>query len=388
MATRNPRREALKILKDFKVAPESETVPSLSRFEETEPRGVTRMVSLVYRAERYILVVDDTIEDDGHALKELIEVSYPGLKGEILKNPHEDAFETYGIRHKFREVYAFRVQPTIVRLDKELASRFPDLTRATIQKYIKAGYVHVNGAVATKPSTDVNDATEITLQTPEKTDFSDQELPILYMDDAVIVVHKPAGMLTHSKGVMNDEFTVADFFRRYTSCGLDTNRPGIVHRLDRDTSGIIIGARTEEAAQHLKKQFADRTVKKTYLAVVEGVPKIAEAVIDLPIGRNPTAPSTFRVDAKGKSALTTYRVLEATDTRALVELKPKTGRTHQLRVHMQYIGTPIRGDRVYGVKPADRLYLHAETLELTIPGSERRTFAAAAPDSFKKQLEA
>lgn len=387
MATRNPRREALKILKDFAIAPATATVPVLSRFEETEPRGVSRVVSLVYDAERYIIVTDDSIDDDAHALKALIDISYPGLKGDVLKNPHENSFETYGLRHKFRDVYVFKVKPQSIRLDKELATRFPDLTRATIQKYIKAGYVHVNGAVVRKPSADVKDTAEITLQPPEKADFSNQELPILYMDDAVIVVNKPTGMLTHSKGVMNDEFTVADFFRRHTSFGLETNRPGIVHRLDRDTSGIIIGARSEESARLLKRQFANRTVKKTYLAVVSGRPKLPEAVIDLPIGRNPSAPSTFRVDAKGKSALTTYKTLSANEKYSLVELKPKTGRTHQLRVHMQYIGVPILGDKVYNTTaPSDRLYLHAEQLELTIPGSKRRSFAAPAPDVFKQKV--
>lgn len=388
MATRNPRREALKILKDFTIAPEAATVPVLSRFEETEPRGVSRVVSLVYDAERYIIVTDDSIDDDAHALKALIDISYPGLKGDVLKNPHEDSFETYGLRHKFRDVYVFKVKPQSIRLDKELATRFPDLTRATIQKYIKAGYVHVNGVVVKKPSTDVKDTAEITLQPPEKADFSDEELPIVYIDDSVIVVQKPTGMLTHSKGVMNDEFTVADFFRRYTSFGLETNRPGIVHRLDRDTSGIMIGARTDEAAALLKRQFANRTVKKTYIAVVSGEPKLAEAVIDLPIGRNPSTPSTFRVDAKGKSALTTYKTLATNGSLSLVELKPKTGRTHQLRVHMQYIGNPILGDRVYNTKaPADRLYLHAAALELTIPGSDRRTFTSRKPSSFTQKVK-
>ena len=388
MATRNPRREALRILKDFGVAPAEETVPSLSRFEETEPRGVTRMVSVVYNAERYILVVDDTIEDDAHALTGLIEDSYPGLQGTILKNPHEDGFETYGIRHKFREVYAFKVKPTYVRLDKEVAIRFPDLTRATVQKYIKAGYVRVGGEVVTKPSVDVTEVTDIALKIPPKADFSGEELPILYSDDDVIVVQKPAGMLTHSKGVMNDEFTVADFFRRYTTFGIETNRPGVVHRLDRDTSGVIIGARTKEAAEYLKKQFAARTVKKVYHAVVSGAPKLAEAVIDLPIGRNPTAPSTFRVDAKGKAAVTTYRTLRQGAHHSLVELRPKTGRTHQLRVHMQYIGNPIFGDRVYGeTKGAVRLYLHAESLEITLPSSKRQTFTAPAPKEFRALCE-
>lgn len=389
MATRNPRREALRILKDFKIAPASATVPVISRFEETEPRGVTRVTSLVYDAVRYILVTDDTIEDDVQSLKELIEASYPGLKGEAVRNPNEGGFDTYGLPYKFRDVYAFKVLPKTVRLDRELAARFPDFTRATIQKYIKAGYVKVNGKVVAKPSADVSDVSEITLETPEKTDFSDKELPILYMDDSVIAVNKPAGILTHSKGVMSDEFTVADFFRRYTTHGLDTNRPGIVHRLDRDTSGVIVGARTDEAAQSLKKQFANRSVKKSYIAVVDGTPKLPEAVIDLPIGRNPSTPSTFRVDAAGKSALTTYKVLESDGQKSLVALKPKTGRTHQLRVHMQYIGTPIAGDRVYNTKKSsDRLYLHAEMLELTLPGSERRTFAAAVPEEFHKKIRA
>ncbi len=383
MATFNTRRDALKILKEFGIAPESATTPLISRFEESEPRGVTRLVSLVFHATRYIIVVDDTIEDDIPALKVLIDASYPGLKGEVIKNPHESGFVTYGLPHKYRDAYLMKVAPRAVRLDKELASRFPDLTRATIQKYIKAGYVHVNGKEVLKPSTDVSDVADITLQTPERLDFSSQELPILYMDDSVIVVYKPAGILTHSKGVMNDEFTVADFFRRYTAFGLETNRPGIVHRLDRDTSGVIIGVRTEEAAHTLKKQFADRTVKKTYVALVSGQPKIDAAVIDLPIGRNPSAPSTFRVDPKGKSALTTYATLETNGEYSLLELKPKTGRTHQLRVHMNYIGTPILGDRVYGNgKPAERLYLHAQSLEVTLPGSERRVFAASVPEEF------
>lgn len=389
MATRNPRREALQILKEFKIAPKSATTPVLSRFEETEPRGVTRLASVVYKATRYIIVTDDSIEDDVQSLTALIEASYPGLKGEALRNPNEESFETYGLPHKFRDVYVFKVEPKTVRLDKELALRFPDLTRATIQKYIKAGYVQVGGKVATKPSTDVSDVAEITLEMPEKADFSEEELPILYMDDAVIVVNKPAGILTHSKGAMNDEFTVADFFRRYTAHGLETNRPGVVHRLDRDTSGVIIGARTNEAAALLKRQFAQRTVKKTYLAVVEGAPKLPEAVIDLPIGRNPSIPSTFRVEAGGKSALTTYKVLEQGVERSLVKLKPTTGRTHQLRVHMQYIGTPITGDRVYGKKgvpAADRLYLHAKQLELTLPGSDRRTFTVPAPESFRTSI--
>jgi len=198
----------------------------------------------------------------------------------------------------------------------------------------------------------------------------------------VIVINKPSGVLTHSKGVMNDEFTVADFFRRYTTFGLETNRPGIVHRLDRDTSGIIIGARNDQAAEVLKEQFADRKAKKEYIAITQGIPKEANAIIDLPIGRNGAAPSTFRIDPSGKNAITTYEVVATNKTQALIKLWPKTGRTHQLRVHLQYLGTPVYGDKIYGKKKADRLYLHAHTLEITIPASKRETFTAPIPAIF------
>lgn len=207
---------------------------------------------------------------------------------------------------------------------------------------------------------------------PEASDFSAQELPIIYIDDNVIVVNKPSGVLTHSKGAMNDEFTVADFFRRYTTNALETTRPGIVHRLDRDTSGVIIGARNDETALLLKKQFADRKTKKEYIAVVEGVPKVEHAVIDLPIGRNPSAQVHSELIQEGEEAVTTYEVLATNNEHTLVKLWPKTGRTHQLRVHLQYINTPIVGDKVYGhTKNADRLYLHAQNLRDYHPRQKR-----------------
>ncbi|HEU4715963.1 MAG TPA: pseudouridine synthase, partial [Candidatus Saccharimonadales bacterium] len=130
----------------------------------------------------------------------------------------------------------------------------------------------------------------------------------------------------------------------------------------------------------------DRKTKKTYIAVIDGHLKEQAAKIDLPIGRNPSAPSTFRVDARGKQATTEYKVLASNDTNSLVELKPATGRTHQLRVHMAYLNTPITGDRVYG-KEADRLYLHALRLEITIPTSDRRVFEAPLPAEFTSKFD-
>jgi 23S rRNA pseudouridine1911/1915/1917 synthase len=241
--------------------------------------------------------------------------------------------------------------------------------------------VSVNGVVLSSTKQDIIKSDDIAVSIPTATDFSEDTLPIIYVDDNVIVINKPIGVLSHSKGALNDEFTVADFFARYSTYNADTNRPGIVHRLDRDTSGVMIGARNLETATMLQKQFADRKTKKTYMAIVEGIPKSMKAQIDLPIGRNPSAPSTFRVDVKGKAALTTYEVVTENGKEALVKLAPRTGRTHQLRVHMKYIGTPIRGDKVYG-KESDRLYLHAASLEITIPTSDRKTFTAPLPQEF------
>ena len=278
----------------------------------------------------------------------------------------------------------FRIVPTKQRLDIHLSTTFdPSISRSLWQKYVKAGYVSVNQRVVTTPKFEIDETDEIAVKLLEQEQAS-AELPILYEDDDVMVVNKPSGLLTHAKGGLSTEPTVAEIIRPKTSFASDTDRPGIVHRLDRDTSGVLIIAKTADAATHLQQQFAQRTTKKTYLAVTDGVPKLAAAKIDLPIGRNPSAPSTFRVDPNGKPAQTTYRVLAATDTQALIELKPTTGRTHQLRVHMAHLNTPIVGDRVYSKPNASRLMLHAHKLEITLPSGERKTFKAAVPEEFQQ----
>ena len=379
--------EIINVLRQFEVAGQLTSRREISHIKEASPRTNVRLLSFVFEKTPYVIIFDATADDDTEYLLSHIHALRPQATGAFLRNPHDDA-TTYGLRYKFKEVYLYEEQPITQRLDKELASRYPDLSRSTIQKYIKAGYVTVNGLQVTSSRKEASEVDEISLTPPKALDTSKQELPIIYIDDNVIVVNKPAGILTHSKGVLNDEFTVADFFRRYTTFALETNRPGIVHRLDRDTSGVIIGARNDETAALLKNQFASRTTKKQYVAVVDGVPKLNEALIDLPIARNPSAPSTFRVDPKGKSAQTAYKVLKTNGKQSLVELRPKTGRTHQLRVHLQYINTPIAGDRVYGnVKTAPRLCLHAEKLEITIPTSQRKTFTAKVPPEFAKMVK-
>lgn len=379
--------EVLGILRQFEVAGELTLRKEIKSIKEVSPRMGVRVISLIFEKTYYHIIIDATAEDDTEYLKGLILSEKPSAKGFFVRNPNDES-TTYGLRHKFRDTYLFEEKAEKRRLDIELASRYQNFSRSTIQKYIKAGYVLVDGEVVTTTKFEVTPLDEIALVPPEKQDTSAQELPIIYIDDNVIVVNKPAGVLTHSKGALNDEFTVADFFRRYTTNALESTRPGIIHRLDRDTSGIIIGARNDETAILLKKQFSERTVKKFYTAVVDGVPKLEKALIDLPIGRNPSAPSTFRVDPKGKIAVTAYEMLLTNGVQSLIELKPKTGRTHQLRVHMQYIHTPIAGDRIYGTQAsAKRLCLHAHQLEITIPTSERKVFTAPVPKEFREMVE-
>jgi 23S rRNA pseudouridine1911/1915/1917 synthase len=212
------------------------------------------------------------------------------------------------------------------------------------------------------------------------------DLPVLYEDDDCVVIYKPVGVLSHSKGAFNPEATVATWLRTRLT-GLSGERGGIVHRLDRATSGVMICAKTPEALSWLQKQFATRNVHKTYAAVIKGEMNPNEAIIDMPIERNPKAPATFRVGVQGKHALTEYRQVKTNGRYSLIELKPETGRTHQLRVHLAYQHHPIVGDTLYDGEPADRLYLHAESLEITIvSGHERKVFSAPIPAEFMQRV--
>lgn len=275
-----------------------------------------------------------------------------------------------------------------MRLDSYVAEYWPEHSRSTWQKFIASGYVTVNGVVEVSPKKLLDEDDAVAVNIPDLTPAA-TKLPIIHEDEHVVVFNKPAGVLTHSKGAVNEEFTVADYMRPLQTDADETNRPGIVHRLDRDTSGIIICAKDKATKGQLQKQFQDRKAHKTYLAVVVGRPKLDEARLELPIERNPKKPSQHRVGPNGKSAVTTYRVLASNKRYSVVEMKPETGRTHQLRVHMAYVGTPIVGDRLYGSEksPIGRLCLHAKALEITIPTSDRRTFEADVPDDFQQFID-
>ncbi len=278
------------------------------------------------------------------------------------------------------------------RLDQKVVELFPSLSRAFATKLIEDKRISVNDAPQTKPGYKlrVDDVVTVDYIPEEQDAIPDIELPVLHEDADCVVINKPVGLLTHSKGAFNPEPTVATWlFRHCAKAGRplegDVNaRAGIVHRLDRATSGVMICAKNTPALKHLQKQFSQRKAKKTYYAVVKGVPKHEAAVIDMPIERNPKAPATFRVGPQGKVASTTYRIVQTNQKYSLLELKPETGRTHQLRVHLAHLGHPIVGDVLYGGEANERLLLHATELEITVPkDSQRLTFTAPLPTDFE-----
>ena len=279
------------------------------------------------------------------------------------------------------------------RLDKVAAQICPEFSRSALEKLIVHGQITVNAQpTKTKYKLKVGDTISITTTQLDRA-HDDIDIPIVYEDDNVVVLNKQAGVLTHSKGQFNKEGTVATWLQTHAKAlGLHepefwlSERAGIVHRLDRATSGIIICAKTKETHVALQKQFSQRTVKKTYLAVIAGELPETVGIIDVPIQRNPKKPATFRVGVNGKSAQTAFQV-ENTITKnnklySLVELRPTTGRTHQLRVHMQYLHRPILGDDFYDGEVSERLMLHAQELEITLPGGKRRRFYVDPPQEF------
>ena len=370
-------RTILKIARLYQLADDNTPVKALRHLKvQTDESHV--LAEFILNKQHFAVLYGSIVDEES------IDELWPDrpANAETLPNPLDPSFTETPFQGKF--VMMFRIVPTKQRLDVHLSTDFdPSISRSLWQKYIKAGYVSVNQRLVTTPKFEVDETDEIAVKLPKQEQAS-AKLPVLYEDDDVIVVNKPSGLLTHAKGGLSTEPTVAEIIHPKTSFASDTDRPGIVHRLDRDTSGVLIIAKTADAATHLQRQFAQRTTKKTYLAVTDGVPKLAAAKIDLPIGRNPAAPSTFRVDPNGKPAQTNYQVLAVADTKALIELKPSTGRTHQLRVHMAYLNTPILGDRVYGKPSASRLMLHAYKLEIPLPSGKQKTFEASIPEEFQQ----
>lgn len=276
-----------------------------------------------------------------------------------------------------------------MRADVFVAKQYPAFARSALLKLFEQNSVKVDGK-STKPGYKLRLKDKIAVEDSLLSQKDELiELPIIYENDSVVVINKPSGVLSHSNGGLRHEPSVASFIRTRLDNDLmsGNDRAGIVHRLDRATSGVMICAKNSTALTYLQRQFAKRSTQKTYLAVVEGELKQPTAIIEAPIMRNPKKPTTFKVHGSGKSAITKYQVIDQTDKYSYLRLEPLTGRTHQLRVHLQYLHHPIVGDWLYGGKQANRLMLHAESLRLKLPSGEDQIFTAELPIGYKKYLQ-
>ena len=383
--------DILKILRKFNLANEDNVPRNIEELKKVQPDQFSEIFSFKFNNNKFFVINDGTAEDDEQYILELLKKLFGDLEGRLVENPNDDLFG-FVLPFEGKDIYLFQVVPSKIRLDVALAKKYDNLSRSSIQKMVKNGLAKVNGRIITKVKELVDESIDLIELAEVQKDAKHIDLEIIYEDENVIVVNKPKGILTHSKGVLNNEFTVADFFELH-GCNFakGTNRAGIVHRLDRETSGVIIGAKNDADAKKLQKQFSERTTKKEYIAIVEGVPSPNKAIVDLPIARNNSLPSTFIVNTKGKTAQTKYEVLESNNNRSLVKLNPKTGRTHQLRVHLAYIKHPIAGDRVYNDRYSEkdsRMFLHAKSLEISIPPnntnttSQRMVFESPLPNNF------
>jgi 23S rRNA pseudouridine1911/1915/1917 synthase len=291
----------------------------------------------------------------------------------------------------------FVVQPGEAgeRLDRYLAARLPDVSRTRAQGLIAAGDVSVGervGRAATKLVS--GDEVAVRISPPIDIGLVPQSIPlrIVYEDADLIVVDKDAGLVVHP-APGHPAGTLVNALLAHTTdlAGIGGElRPGIVHRLDKDTSGLIVVAKHDRAHRMLAQQLRDRQMDKRYLALVDGRPSADGGTVDAPIGRHPAHTRPMAVVASGRPAITHFRVLKRLTQHTYVECHPITGRTHQIRVHLAAIDCPIVGDRVYGRRqptvPLDRHFLHAARLTFRLPSGEVRTFEAPLPADLERAL--
>lgn len=291
--------------------------------------------------------------------------------------------------------YELTAQASGQRLDKYLAEEMADLSRSRIKELVQAGEVLVNGKKS-KVSYKVQkgDLIQVTVLPLEPLALEAENIPldIVYEDEDVIVVNKPQGMVVHP-AAGHPSHTLVNALLYHTRDLADSPegfRPGIVHRIDKDTSGLLMVAKNAAARESLEKQLAAKSNKRQYLAIVHGNFAEEEGTIDAPIGRNPKDRKQMAVVEKGKSAVTHFRVLEQYQGYSLVECQLETGRTHQIRVHMAYIGHPLAGDPLYGPRktlPGHGQFLHAKTLGFEQPSTgEWLEFSVQPPEIFQQTV--
>ena len=282
------------------------------------------------------------------------------------------------------------------RLDVFLSEN-SGLTRNHVQKLISQGNVTVDGKAVTKPSTPVkaDSVVEASLPPEIALDIVAQDIPldIVYEDSDLAVINKPQGMTVHpANNVYEGTLVNALLYHVKDLSGINgVLRPGIVHRLDKDTSGLLVIAKNDKAHVELQRQIQDKQCRRIYVALLEGVLKTDSGSVDKPIGRSHTDRKKMDIVPDGRSALTFYTVLERFTNYTLVQFELKTGRTHQIRVHAKYLGHPVVGDKTYGYAKCrfnlDGQLLHAQTLMFTHPTTgEEMSFSAPIPSYFNKVL--
>ena len=306
------------------------------------------------------------------------------------------------------ESLTFRIGPDDVgvRLDAFLASHIQGWSRARLQRLIDAEDVLVNGKVS-KPSYKLreHDELEVELIAPATTSFVSEAIPIeiIHEDDTLVVVNKPAGLVVHpAAGIQSGTLANALAYHFQQLPNAASVRPGIVHRLDRDTSGLLVVAKTDAALENLSDQFRARSVFKSYVALVHGRVSPDSGRIDQPLARDPSNRTRMAVVRGGRSALSIYRVKRSFNRFTLLEVELKTGRTHQIRVHLAWLKHPVVGDETYGggrdntiqnpkvksqIRSLGRHFLHAEKLAFTHPATgERVQFDSPLPTELSKVL--
>ncbi len=282
------------------------------------------------------------------------------------------------------------------RLDKFLVEQLPEFSRARLQGLIGTLCVLIDGVPARKSGQLVESGQEIVVRIPptEPAELLPEKIPIqiIFENEDLLVINKPAGMVVHP-AAGHSSGTLANAVLGYDPDmeGIGgQERPGVVHRLDKGTSGVILMAKNDRSLQWLQEQFRSRNTEKTYLALVDGHPPTPNGRIEAAVGRDPSHRKKMAVRSagRGREAISEYKTLETFDDHTLLEFHPLTGRTHQVRLHCAFIGCPVVGDIVYGDKkmtiPMDRYFLHALRLKIRLPGQEQpQTFEAPLPDELQ-----
>jgi 23S rRNA pseudouridine1911/1915/1917 synthase len=283
------------------------------------------------------------------------------------------------------------------RVDKYVAAEFPSLSRSQVQDLISRGLVTING-MQVKPSQRLKEGDSVDVIVPpvEEAELVPEPMPlrIVYEDEDLVVVDKPPGLVVHPAAGHRRGTLLNALLARYPDLPLDQEeRPGIVHRLDKDTSGLIVVARRREAREDLRAQFKAREVLKVYLALVDGVVEPTKGVIEASIGRDSRDRKRMAiVQSGGRKAVTEFRVLERLGEYTLLDTRPRTGRTHQVRVHLSFLGHPVVGDSVYGRRKQhlglERQFLHAHRLAFRHPSSGRKVdLVSELPPDLERVLE-